>query len=129
MFHRSGSFGKLDEGRVVVFGSDLSYFSALLIVNTPQLFLSTNYFSLNALITRPQVEHEWNSFASKSQPLRVSCPTGEQISPYRLQLPYKNSVPLLVVSTFMHWVLSNALFLTIVEGGEMRGLAIFICIV
>lgn len=58
MFHRSGSFGKLDEGRVVVFGSDLSYFSALLIVNTPQLFLSTNCFSLNALITRLQVEHE-----------------------------------------------------------------------
>ena len=129
MFHRSGPFGKSDEGRVVIFGSDLSYFSALLIVNTPQLFLSINYFLLNVLITRLHVEYEWNSFASKSQPLRVSCPTGEQIPPYRLQLPYKNSVPLLVVSTFMHWVLSNALFLTIVEDGEMQGLVIFIYIV
>lgn len=86
--------------------------------NTPQLILSFCYFALNSFLTRIQVEEEWNSYSRSYKPLRVSHPKGEQTSHYRLQLPYKYSIPLIGMSILLHWILSNAIFLTIIEGGK-----------
>lgn len=94
-----------------------SYLGTLLLVNAPQLILSFCYFSFNSFFTRLQVEREWNVFSLSHKPLRVSCPVGEQISSYRLQLPYKYSIPLVIVSALMHWTVSNAVFIYITEGG------------
>lgn len=41
-----------------------------------------------------------------------------QYSTYRLQLPYKYSIPLILMSIFLHWLLSNTLYLFISEGGK-----------
>jgi len=54
---------------------------------------------------------EWTSFPLKRQSLRVSNPVGLQRSTYWLQLPYIYSLPLLVGSGLIHWVLSQSLFL------------------
>lgn len=99
-------------------GRHLGYIGALLFANIPQLLLTLCYFSYNAIFTCLSADQEWNSFSSSSKPLRVSYPNGEQMSSYRLQLPYKYSVPLISLSTFLHWLLSNGIYLFVVEGGE-----------
>jgi hypothetical protein len=93
---RSYPFGHSDRNLTLYLGA--SYLGSLLLANGPQLILSLCYFSYNTFFTRLAVEMEWNSFSLKYQPLRVSYPMGEQISRYRLQLPYRYSVPLLVLS-------------------------------
>lgn len=90
----------------------------LLASNSPQIILSICYFSFNAFFTRTQTENEWSSYSLSYKPLRVSVPRGEQTSTYRLQLPYKYSLPLLAISALLHWILSNAIFLYVVEGGR-----------
>jgi hypothetical protein len=47
--------------------------------------------------------------------LRVSeNPRGAQRSTYFLQLPYRYAIPLLIVSSAMHWMVSQSLFLVTV---------------
>lgn len=101
-------------------GLPLNYLATLIWVNVPQLILSFLYLTVNALHTQLQVEQEWNSYSCQYAPLRVSYPTGDQISTYRLQLPYKYSVPLIAVSILLHWLVSNSLFLLVVEGGKYQ---------
>ncbi|KAI1745794.1 hypothetical protein F4680DRAFT_465645 [Xylaria scruposa] len=94
-----------------------SYLTVILVANLPQLLLSFCYFSYNSLLTMFHVEKEWNSFRYTLRPLRVSYPVGQQVSTYRLQLPYKASIPLIGTSIIFHWLLSNALFFIVIEGG------------
>jgi hypothetical protein len=93
-------------------------FSAVMLANSPQLLLSFSYFVYNSLYTRLCCEKEWNSFSTDYRPLRVSSPNGNQISTYRLQLPYRYSVPLITVSALLHWLVSNSLYVFILEGGQ-----------
>ncbi|KAI0972139.1 hypothetical protein F4678DRAFT_479105 [Xylaria arbuscula] len=86
------------------------YPSALLHVNIPQILVSIYYYYYNAFFTHLQVEREWNEYSSKGKPLRVSYPKGQRTSSYRLQLPFRYSVPLILGSAVCHWIVSNALF-------------------
>lgn len=116
---RFRSFGESDYRNILnIPGLKLSYLGNLLFVNTPQVILSVLYLTINALYTQLQVEQEWNSFSRQSRPLRVSYPTGKQVSTYRLQLPYKYSIPLIAMSILLHWLMANALFLFVMEGGK-----------
>lgn len=110
-----GTFGKAATMDMQV---QFTYLGALLTANTPQLILSFCYFSFNSFLTRIQVEEEWSSYSHSYKPLRVSNPKGAQVSNYRLQLPYRYSIPLIAISITLHWVLSNAIFLIIIEGGR-----------
>ncbi|KAI1116401.1 hypothetical protein F5Y14DRAFT_439852 [Nemania sp. NC0429] len=98
----------------------LSYYSALLLVNAPQLIFSSCYYVYNAIITRLHVEKEWDSFSSGFRPLRVSYPAGEQTSSYRLQLPYSYSIPMIAISISFHFFISNAVYLLLAEGGQLK---------
>ncbi|KAF7532875.1 hypothetical protein G7054_g7579 [Neopestalotiopsis clavispora] len=111
------TFGKSEDPHTVQFGSaQLDYLSTLIVVNIPQVLLSFVYLTVNTLYTQLQVEQEWNAYAREYTPLRVSYPAGEQTTTYRLQLPYKYSIPLVVVSILLHWIVSNSIFLLVVEG-------------
>ncbi|KAI1465716.1 uncharacterized protein F4812DRAFT_461410 [Daldinia caldariorum] len=112
-----GSFGHSDELRAIHSMDGAGYLTTLLVSNSPQLLLSACYFSYNAFLTRILVEQEWNSYSLKYNPLRVTYPEGDQISSYRLQLPYKYSIPLIIIMIICHWLLSNALFFFGIEGG------------
>lgn len=81
-----------------------------LLSNSPQLFLSMVYVSFNLLITSMMMTAEYNDFAVKRKPLRVSEPKGKQRSSYYLQLPYRYSVPLIICSGVLHWMISQSLF-------------------
>lgn len=98
------------------------FLASVLLPNTPQLLLSCAYFAYNSLYTQLLTESEWQSFSLAYRPLRVTNPQGEQWSTFRLQLPYKYSIPLLVISIFLHWITSNAIFLFMSEGGYYSGL-------
>ncbi|UZP43383.1 hypothetical protein NXS19_011199 [Fusarium pseudograminearum] len=93
--------------------------------NLPQLLLSITYFIYNNMFTYLCTEKEWNSYGGAFKPLRVSQPKGQQQSTYRLQLPYRYSIPLMIVSTLMHWLVSNAIYVFVAEGDyyELRQLA------
>jgi hypothetical protein len=74
------------------------------------------YFSYNALFTSFLLSHEWTSYAHKKKGLRVSRdPVGEQRTEYFLQLPYRFSVPLMMLSGTLHWLVSQAIFLVAID--------------
>ena len=83
----------------------------ILIVNTPQLFLSFVYLGYNSLFTSILLAKEWESYATHRKTLRVTSPIGNQRSTYWLQLPYRYSIPLLLASAALHWLVSQSIFL------------------
>jgi hypothetical protein len=80
-------------------------------VNTPQLALSVCYLGLNNICTSLAGAEEWNNMARVRKALRVTDPQGEQRSTYFLQLPYRWIVPLMLISSALHWLLSQSFFL------------------
>lgn len=86
------------------------------LANLPQLILSLIYFSYNGLFTAMLTGYEWVSYAHKRKGLRVSRrPTGSQRSTYFLQLPYRFSIPLGLLSVALHWVVSQSIFVVAVD--------------
>lgn len=77
----------------------------------PQLLLSICYFTINRICTSIAGADEWNRLATGRKSLRVTQPYGRQRSTYFLQLPYKWSIPLTVISGTLHWLVSQTFFL------------------
>ncbi|KAK2616558.1 hypothetical protein QQS21_000601 [Conoideocrella luteorostrata] len=94
-----------------------SLLSSVFSVSVPQILLSFTYMVYNSTFTHLSVEREWNSYSLGYRPLRVTDPKGQQRSTYRLQLPYRYSIPLISVSILLHWVCSNAYYIIALEGG------------
>ena len=99
----------------------------VLLSNSPQLVLSFLYLSYNSLFTAMLLAHEWNGYATHRKPLRVTSATGEQRSTYWLHLPYRYSVPLLIASAILHWLVSQSLFLARVMVVDSPGQSISTC--
>ena len=93
----------------------------VLIANCPQLMLSITYVSYNSLFTCLVISREWLSYASERKGLRTSVPEGAQRSTFWLNLPYRYSLPLLVASGLLHWLLSQSIFLTQVNVMDANG--------
>ena len=87
----------------------------ILIANLPQILLTFLYFTYNGLFTCMLVAEEWGAYGSKRNFLRVTTPSGRQRSTYRLQLPYRYGLPLLIVSIILHWLVSQSIFLARVD--------------
>ena len=87
----------------------------ILIANSPQVLLSFLFLTYNGLFTCMLLSHEWSGYAHVRKPLRVTTPAGSQRSTYRLQLPYKYGIPLLVLSGTLHWLVSQSIFLARVD--------------
>lgn len=85
--------------------------ATVLLANAPQLLLSFLYLTYNGLFTCMLLVSEWSSYSCSAKPLRVTSPVGLQRSTYRLQLPYRYGVPLLVISGTLHWLVSQSIFL------------------
>ena len=87
----------------------------ILIANSPQVLLSFLFLTYNGLFTCMLLGHEWSGYAHVRKPLRVTSPAGSQRSTYRLQLPYKYGIPLLVLSGTLHWLVSQSIFLARID--------------
>ena len=86
-----------------------------ILINMPQLFFSMLYFLFNAMITMMHTSHEWAMFATSRKALRVSSPDGQQRSTYWLQLPLRYSIPLIVASGSLHWLLGRSIYIVKVD--------------
>ncbi|ETN37422.1 uncharacterized protein HMPREF1541_08413 [Cyphellophora europaea CBS 101466] len=121
-------FGKLHPAAIIT-GMNSGYqgsystevLNSVLMANAPQLILSFLYLHLNSLVTCMWLASEWNDFASERKTLRVSIPEGDQRSTYRLQLPYRVAIPLMIGSGLLHWLISQSLFLAVVAEYDWDG--------
>ena len=93
------------------FGGTSGILLTAIIANIPQLLLSFLFLTYNGLYTCMLLADEWSGYAYERKPLRVTQPKGSQRSTYRLQLPYKYIIPLCIISTILHWLVSRSLFL------------------
>lgn len=93
----------------------------MLIANLPQALLSSIYLVFNGLCTNMLLAFEWSKFASERRTLRVSEPRGAQRSTYFLQIPYRFGLPLTLLSSLLHWLVSQSIFLAKVDGLDPRG--------
>ncbi|KAH7417154.1 hypothetical protein BKA64DRAFT_701939 [Cadophora sp. MPI-SDFR-AT-0126] len=98
-----------------------SLLDIVLLVNTPQLVVSMLYFLFNSTMTAYVQAAEWNAFSRSPQHLRVSKPVGSQVSTYWLSLPPAYGVPMLLFSATLHWLISQAIFLSKIEFQDFNG--------
>lgn len=69
------------------------------------------YFMLNSLISCMAVAEEWVHLdGTERKSLRVSHPVGQQRSTYMLSLPMRFGIPLMILITILHWLLSQSVF-------------------
>ncbi|KAG8534322.1 uncharacterized protein KY384_001166 [Bacidia gigantensis] len=94
---------------------ETALFVNIIIANAPQPLLSFLFLTYNSLYTCMLMVEEWYDYAHEGKQLRVTDPTGQQRSTYRLQLPYKYGIPLVVLSGILHWLVSQTIFLVDVE--------------
>lgn len=94
---------------------------AILVANSPQVLLSFLYLTYNGIFTCMLLADEWAGYAHDRKPLRVTSPSGSQRSTYRLQLPYKYGVPLLILSGTLHWLVSQSLFIARISAFTSEG--------
>jgi hypothetical protein len=87
-----------------------TYMGSTFVVNLTQLEVSIAYLCINGILTRMHVEREWAALGREFKTLRVSHPKGAQRSTYRLQLPYRWSIPIMVFSGVLHWLVSNCIY-------------------
>lgn len=80
--------------------------SVLLVTNAPQLIVTSCYLLYNGLFTSMLLAREYSGYAKQRKSLRVTTPKGTQRSTYWLQLPYAYSIPLIVGSATLHWLVS-----------------------
>ena len=112
-------YGATDPRLLLDFSAyQVSFAPMILLANLPQTIVSFLYLTYNALFTCMLVAKEWNQFAHKRKTLRVADPVGEQRSTYWLQLPYTYSIPLLIMSSLLHWLVSQTLFFVRIKDVE-----------
>lgn len=113
--------GQLDIGLIVNTPSITTIAGNALLANTPQLIISMLYVLYNGFFTSMLLALEWSSYATRRKGLRVTVPLGSkqikssQRSTLYLQLPKRYSLPLMVASTLLHWLVSQSIFLAIIK--------------
>ncbi|CAI0645301.1 unnamed protein product [Colletotrichum noveboracense] len=95
-------------------GKRSPFMPSIIMAKAPQLYLSFWYLAYNSLLTRLEMSREWALFCYATQLIKL--PSGQQIATYRLQLPYTYSITLMILSTLMHWLMSNSLFVMVFLG-------------
>ena len=105
----------------LVYNSYINTIGAILLANLCQPILSFLFLTYNSLYTCMLLSQEWFGYAKHKKALRVTQPTGQQRSTYRLQLPYTYGIPLLVLSGVLHWLVSQTLFFVSVHNAPAFG--------
>lgn len=114
-------FGAIDPRTIIQWNVDTTM-GNIFIANIAQLILSLVYFFYNALFTCMLLGFEWSQYAHERKGLRVSSnQSGAQRSTYFLQLPYRYSLPLVVLSGLLHWLVSQSIFLVAIDYYKQNG--------
>ena len=110
----AAGFGGVDTSAILGWQNQ-NIVSNVLVANVAQLVLSFLYFAYNGLWTCILLVEEWIGYSTKRKPLRVTSRTGLQRSTYRLQLPYRYGIPLMIISGTLHWLVSQSIFLIVLD--------------
>ncbi|CAG8277921.1 unnamed protein product [Penicillium salamii] len=112
---RNGAF-KLWEA----YYTESSVVELVLISNLPQLFLTFSYHFYNSVLTSILAEAEYSSYGTQRKGLRVSRPQDNSAlrSTYWLSVPFRYSVPLLIIYPVIGWAVSQSL--SLVTSSEIR---------
>ncbi|KAK5047311.1 hypothetical protein LTR84_006833 [Exophiala bonariae] len=111
----------LTSWNITYMGVQQAIVSSVLVANSPQLALSILYFAINTVLTSMSSASEWSHFSvryaekHKPKPLRTSNPVGKQRGTHFLQLPFKFAIPLGIVATLLHWLISQSIFLVAIS--------------
>ncbi|TGJ79393.1 hypothetical protein E0Z10_g9369 [Xylaria hypoxylon] len=93
-----------------------AFYGTLMLANVAQVILGLAWWLTNSLLTKLLLAQRWARFIVKRSGLRVSSPKGQQRPSYILSLPYRYSIPLIIASAVLHWLLSQALFVVQTRG-------------
>lgn len=105
-------FGSLTDNALInKTPSDNSLMGMVLLANLPQLVLAVLYFMYNSTFTCMLAAAEWGRYGQHRKGLRVTSPTHAQRSTYWLQLPWSYGLPLAIISSVLHWLVSQSIFL------------------
>lgn len=117
-----GQFGAISSQNIVnAQDSGSNFITNSFIANLPQVIFSFLYVAYNSLLTSMCLAAEWSRFATGRKGLRVSHgPMLAQRSNYFLSIPYRFAVPLIAVSTILHWLVSQSLFVIAVEAYDSK---------
>jgi hypothetical protein len=118
-------FGSVKAASLVRWTKPLTGTSGLLrnvlLANLPQLLISTMYLGYNQAYTCMAFASEYSKYFDSQVPLRVTRPQGQQRSSYFLTLPFRYIIPMMVLSTTLHFILSQGFFLIAVDVFDLRG--------
>lgn len=88
----------------------------VVIANAVQPLLTIVYFTYNGLSTPMSLAREWGSYALVRKGLCLSTPSqGQQRSTYFLSLPYRLTLPLMLLAGVVHWLASQSIFIAVIE--------------
>jgi hypothetical protein len=87
------------------------FFVCVAVANIIQVTISILYVLYNSLLTSISVAAEWSHYVKTRKPLRVSSPKGFQRSSYFLSLPLKFGLPVMALTSLLHWFISQAVFI------------------
>jgi hypothetical protein len=104
-------FGNNPEAAVIHSTASASLSFNILLPNVPQVLVSFIYIFYNNALTYMLLAYEWTQFATDRKALRVTSPAGQQRSTFRLQLPYRYALSLMMTMAILHWLISQSLFL------------------
>ena len=99
----------------------------VVIANLPQVWLSIGYLTWNNQIGRIWLEREWRSYYLKCRLPRVSYGSQERgVRNARwLQLPYWLTGTLMSISIFLHWFVSQTLFVVEIYFADAHVASVF----
>lgn len=99
----------------------MGVFVNIIMANTVQVSLSLLYIANNGLVSCMLVANEWSEYAKERKTLRVSNPIGIQRSSYFLSMPFRYGIPMMVFISFLHWLVSQCIFIIRVNRVDRTG--------
>ncbi|KAJ5816968.1 hypothetical protein N7447_009201 [Penicillium robsamsonii] len=106
----SSDVDESDYGTIGVGVEDM--LKAVVLANVPQLVVTICYYCYNAVLTSMLAASEYSSYGIERKALRVTWPisNSQQRSTYWLSIPYRYSVPVLLLYMTLHWTISQSIF-------------------
>lgn len=96
-----------------------------MMANTFQVLHSFAYVAYNGLLSCMLIADEWCGFAKDRKTLRVSTPVGIQRSSYALSMPFSYGIPMTIIFSVAHWLVSQSTFVVRINkfnyNGEQEG--------
>ncbi|KAJ5650775.1 uncharacterized protein N7484_004498 [Penicillium longicatenatum] len=80
--------------------------------NSVQLVVTVGYYFFNSVLTSMLASAEYSSYGTERKALRVTWPVkgSKQRSSYWLSVPYKYGIPVLLLFTAIHWLVSQGYY-------------------